>query len=211
MVKNKYEQLYNPPVIEYYGGKTLRYLIPALGMRLDKLLIVVREVKLSAIDILRYLGLKGIYYAWEECPDKWENEVYVVFNPNRNVIYTSFPLFYKYLNTIPNFTKLYHVNNNLMVVVMKIDDKWSHLKEIVGKSEYSKMGKTYANNYFNNDGVLKKEFHIICKTDEYRKKLETKLNLSEDFLLDMELDSLFDIHKETFSLTKLGIEFKKDL
>lgn len=210
LIKNQYEEVYNfTPIIPYYEGKTMRYLIPVLGMRTDKLSIVVNNIHLSAIDILRYIGLRGIYFAWVECPDNWENEVYMLFNPKRDVIYTSFPKFYDYLRTIPNFLKLYHVNNNVIVIAMAIDKKWENAKEIVKKGQYSKLGKTYANSYFNINGNLKKEFHIICRTDDYRRKLEIDLGLEENYLLGLELDDAFDIEKETLNLQKLQIEFKK--
>lgn len=209
LVKNQYEELYDYPVIPYYEGKTMRYLIPVLGMRIDKLLLVINNIHFSAIDILRYIGLKGIYYSWNECPDKWENEVYMVFNPKRTIMYTSFPTFYNYLKTIPNFLKLYHVSNNFIVVTIKIDKKWQHTKEIVKSGKYSELGKVYANTYFNVNGTLKKEFHVICKTEEYRRKLEIELGLCENYLLGMELDDVFDIEKETLNLQKLNIEYKK--
>lgn len=209
LIKNQHEELYTYPQIDYYEGKTMRYLIPIIGMRIDKLMLIINNIHFSAIDILRYIGLKGVYYSWKQCPDKHENEVYIVFNPKRTIMYTSFPKFYNYLKTIPNFLKLYHVNNNLIVVAMKIDDKWSHCKEVVSKGEYSKLGKVYANTYFNVSGTLKKEFHIICKTDEYRRKMEIELGLPEDYLLGMELDDIFDIEKETLDLQKLNIEFKQ--
>ena len=208
LVKNQYEELYSYPQIDYYEGKTMRYLIPILGMRLDKLLLVINNIHFSAIDILRYIGLKGIYYSWKQCPDKHVSEVYMVFCPKRNIMYTSFPVFYKYLKTIPNFIKLYHVNNNFIVVAIRTDEKWGDIKSIVSKGEYSKLGKVYANTFFNNNGKLSKEFHIICKTDDYRRKLEIELGLQEDFLLGMELDDIFNIEKETLDLQKLNIEFK---
>lgn len=208
LVKNQYEELYVYPQIDYYESKTMRYLIPILGMRLDKLLLIINNIHFSAIDILRYIGLKGIYYSWKECPDKYENEVYMVFCPKRNIMYTSFPLFYKYLRTISNFIRLYHVNNNFIVVAMRVDEKWKDAKSIVSKGEYSKLGKVYANTFFNNNGKLSKEFHIICKTDEYRRKMEIELGLPENYLVGMELDDIFDIEKETLNLQKLNIEFK---
>lgn len=209
LVKNQYEELYTYPQIDYYEGKTMRYLLPALGMRIDKLLLVINNIHFSAIDILRYIGLKGIYYSWEECPDKWENEVYMVFNPKRAIIYTSFPLFYNYIKKTNNFLNLYHVNNNFIIIVLKIDEKWKHAKNVIKEGKYSKLGKVYANNFFNVNGTLKKEFHIICKTDDYRRKIEIELGLDEDYLLGDELDEAFDIQKETLNLQKLNIEYKR--
>lgn len=209
IVKNQYEELYVYPEIAYYEGKTMRYLLPVIGMRIDKLLLIINNIHFSAIDILRYIGLKGIYYSWKECPDKLENEVYIVFSPKRGIMYSSFPTFYNYLKTLPNFINLYHVNNNLIVVAIKIDERWKHAKEIISKGRYSELGKVYANNFFNNSGNLKKEFHIICKTDDYRRKLELDLGLQEDYLLGMELDDMFDIEKETLDLQKLNIEYKR--
>ena len=208
LVKNQYEELYTYPQIDYYEGKTMRYLIPIIGMKIDKLMVIIKNVNFSAIDILRYVGLKGIYYSWKDCPDKYENEVYMVFCPKRNIMYSSFSLFYRYLRTIPNFVKLYHVNNNFIVVVMRLDEKWVNAKNTVSKGQYSKLGKVYANTFFNNNGKLSKEFHIICKTDDYRRKIEIELGLQEDFLLGRELDDIFDIEKETLNLQKLNIEFK---
>ena len=208
LVKNQYEELYTYPQIDYYEGKTMRYLIPIIGMKIDKLMVIIKNVNFSAIDILRYVGLKGIYYSWKDCPDKYENEVYMVFCPKRNIMYSSFSLFYRYLRTIPNFVKLYHVNNNFIVVVMRLDEKWVNAKNTVSKGQYSKLGKVYANTFFNNNGKLTKEFHIICQTDDYRRKLEIELGLHEDFLSGMELDDIFDIEKETLDLQKLNIEFK---
>ena len=209
IVKNKHEQLFEYPQMSYYEGKTLRYLIPVVGMRLDKLMLIVQNIHFSAIDILRYIGLRGIYIKWDECPDRWENEVYMVFNPKREILYSHFSTFCKYLKVIPNFIKLYHVNNNLIVVSMRIDEKWKNCKEVVMTGKYSELGKTYANTFFNNGGKLKKEFHIICKTDEYRRKLEIELGLPEDYLVGMELDDFFDIEKETLNLQKLNIQYKK--
>ena len=207
LLKNKHEELFTYPEVPYYEGKTMRYLLPVLGMRGDRLLIVINNVNFSAIDILRYVGLKGIYYSWKQCPDKLTNEVYMLFAPKKKIVYTSFPVFYNYLRTIPNFIRLYHINNGVMVIAMRVDEKWAYSKEVLKTSKYSELGKKYASTFFNDGKILKKEYHIICKTDNYRRKLELDLGLPEDYLLGMELDDLFNIDKETLDLQKLNIEF----
>jgi hypothetical protein len=87
---------------------------------------------------------------------------------------------------------------------MRIDEKWKNCKEVVMTGKYSELGKTYANTFFNNGGKLKKEFHIICKTDEYRRKLEIELGLPEDYLVGMELDDFFDIESESWEKANLS-------
>jgi len=196
------------PDVPYKDNKTIRYLLPTLGMRLDKLSIILDNVHLKAIDILRYLGLKGVYHSWKDCPDKWENEVYMVFVPKDKILYTNFYSFYEYLKTLNNFVGMYHVTNNFIVLVMKIDSKYQFAKDVVASGLYSKLGKTYANIFFNNNGKLTKEFHIICQTDEYRRKIELELGLPEGHLIGCELDEFFNPENEVLDLEKLNIKFK---
>lgn len=207
ITKNIHERSFQYPDLVYHDNKTIRYLLPTLGMRVDKLHAVVNNVNLSSIDILRLLGLRGVYCSWVQCPDKLKNEVYMLFCPKKDALYTSFPVFYKYVSAVPNFIKLYHVNNNLMVIAMTIDAKWHSAKETIATSKYSKLGKNYANAFFNNNGKLSKEFHIICRTEEYRRKLEIELNLPEDHLINVELDEFFYLEKEVLDLQKLNIKF----
>lgn len=206
--KNKYETLYEYPNIPYWEGKTMRYLLPTLGMRSNRLLAI--KTIISGRDVLRALGLKGVYYQWLECPDNWNNEVYMLFCPSKDVIYTIFSQLYDYLRELPNFVKLYHINNGVIIIVMKIDQKWEGAKSIIKSGKYSNLGKVYANNFFNNNGILGREFHIICKTEEYRRKMEIELGLEENYLLGDELDEMFDIEKETLNLQKLKIEYRND-
>jgi hypothetical protein len=209
ILKNRFEEIYQYPNLDYFENKTVKYLLPTLGMRVNKLQTVVINKHFSAIDILRLLGLRGLYCYWKECPDKYNYELYMLFNPEKNTLYGNFSSLYSYLQTLPNFVKLYHANNNLIVIALRIDPKWQDAKQIIQTSKYSDLGKEFANHFFNNNGKLSKQFHIICKTDDYRRKLEIELGLQEDFLKGMELDSLFELEKETLDLEKLNIKFKQ--
>lgn len=170
------------------NNKTEKYLLSAVGMKLERLQRVVGNRYFTALKILQMYGYQGCYSYWwrrEYNPE----EIYIYFSPSDDVVYSTFRTLVKYFQGLTTFVKICIPKRNTVIVVLTLEKKWRHCKELVLAGKYSKLGKAYAVDFFGTDPP-KLQYHLILKTDAGRKYLENRIGEFD------ELDEYEDIPKK---------------
>lgn len=194
MKKNRHYELMFPKVIPRMSNCTELFILPALGWNLSNMKLVLDKKTYSSEDLLKLMGYKSCYLEAIDAPDKFDREIYIIFQPNKYCISTHFPKFFSYLKEMSTFLSIYCVDIQTFVVVLQIDDKWKDLnvKRIVKAGKYSLLGLKYAGHYF---GYNETPYQVIMKTPERKLKLEQELGIELDN--KYELFSKPDLEKET--------------
>lgn len=124
----------------------------------------------------------------------------MVFNPDKEA-YKRFHQFYDLYKTYPNFIRDYVIDQNLIVLVFKIKDKWTGTLKAFKDSKYSEMSKEFAELHKKLDlstgkVYMSKEYYVIHRHKDLRQKMEEDLGVKIEESWEL-LDPL-DLDKEIF-------------
>lgn len=161
-------------VLKKKRNKTTLFMLPALNLSAEK----------TGIELLEHFGFVNCYIEHKDSPFKGEDYVYLVFNPSKNAM-KEFYKFFEVYKSYQNFIGDYVVDNNIIVVVFKVKDKWKNTYKEFKSSNYSKMSKEYAELFKRPDLATGKvftslEYFIITKHKDYKAHLEKYLDVQID-------------------------------
>lgn len=171
-------------------NKTTTFMLPAIHLNADK----------TSFKLLKYFGLINCYLKHKQGIDTNPQYLYLVFNPSMEAL-KNFNKFYEIYKQYPNFVRDYIVDQNVIVLVFKVKDKWLPTLEEFRKSKYSRMSKEYAELLKHKDipsgkMTVMKEYYIIHRHQELRSKMEKELEVKIDE--SWELADPLDMDKEEF-------------
>ena len=191
MIHNTQSKTINRPNL--FGtkvNKTTLFMLPALNLSHEK----------TGYKLLKYFGLVNCYISHKQSLVEYPDSVSMVFNPSRTAL-QKFGSFYEIYRTYPNFVTDYVVDQNLVVLVFKVKDKWKESYKRFKESQYSKMSKDYAELFKIPDLAtgrvhIGREYHIINRTKDLREHMESELGVHIDD--QWELMDPLDLDKEIF-------------
>lgn len=175
MTKNEHTKSFSRPSLSKgVENKTTLFMLPALNLSMDK----------TNYELLRYFGFVNCFIDHKQGLVKAQDALYLVFNPSRAAL-QDFSKFFDIYKTYPNFVDDYIVDQNLIVIVFRIKEKWRESYSAFRASRYSKMSREYAELFRRKDLATGKvysgkPFFIIHKHEEYRTYLEKDLGVSID-------------------------------
>ena len=108
-------------------------MLPALGLQSEK----------TGYKLLKYFGFINCYLDHKDGPEDCATCLYLVFNPPADA-FKKFPEFYQVYKAYPNFVSDYVLDDQLIVLVFKVRDKWKETLNAFKRSKYSQMSKEYA-------------------------------------------------------------------
>lgn len=192
MTKNEHTKSFSRPSLgKGVENKTTLFMLPALNLSMDK----------TNYELLRYFGFVNCFIDHKQGLVKAQDALYMVFNPSRAAL-QDFSKFFDIYKTYPNFVDDYIVDQNLIVVIFRVKEKWRESYSAFKASRYSKMSKEYAELFKRPDLATGKvrtarEYFIIHRHEEYRLHLEDKLGI--DFHIDKNAELLDPLdEKEIF-------------
>jgi len=178
------------PNIKASVNKTTAFIIPALDLNTNKL----------NYKLLEMFGFVNCYLWVKNSPYKNDSYVYLVFNPTKEGL-ANFYRLYSIYRTYNNFVADYMLDYNLIVVVLKVKEKWKHTYEMFKQSKYSQMSKEYADLFktvtLSGKVTVGYQYLIIHKHKEYKEHLEKELDVHIDS--SAELMDRLDPEKEIFN------------
>lgn len=139
---------------------------------------------------------------------QYKNAVYLLFKPDDFDVFRSF-LDREYERT-KNVLDDYDYEDGFVVVVYKLDKKWSDDFLLIREGKYSQTSKEFQNQFPKVIKIIKKGLHrdeislqyrIFQKTSDLREYWETRLDM--EFTEDMELWEGFDERLEILDLDKI--------
>lgn len=191
MIKNEESRvLLRPNLADTPVNKTTLFMLPSLNLNKEK----------TSYRLLKYFGLVNCYIRHKQGPIQDPDTVCMVFNPTKDSM-ERFANFYEIYKTYPSFVTDYTVDQNLIVLVFKVQPRWQESYEKFKLSKYSKMSKEYAEMFKIPDLItgrvrVANEYHIIHKSKELRLQMEEDLGVKIDE--SWELASPLDLEKEEF-------------
>ena len=168
-------------------------MLPSVNFNKDKI----------SFKLLKYFGFVNCYLDYKQSLESNPDFIYIVFNPDKEAI-RRFRDFYDLYRVLPNFVTDYPIDNNLIVLVFRIRDKWKDTLQAFKESRYSAMSKEYAELFKRPDLAtgrvqVGREYHVIHRSKELRAHMEEELNAR--ISPDAELMSPLDMEKEVFDYT----------
>ena len=171
MTKNEQSRVVRRPNLRTLPlNKTTLFMLPSVNFNKDKI----------SFKLLKYFGFINCYLDYKQSLETSPDFVYLVFNPDKEAI-RRFRDFYDLYKNLPNFINDYVIDNNLIVVVFKVRDKWKDTLNAFRHSRYSSMSKEYAELFKRPDLATGRvytgrEYHIIHRSKELREHMEKELN-----------------------------------
>ncbi len=200
MTKNEHTRSFSRPNLDKREkNKTTLFMLPALNLSMEK----------TSFELLRYFGFVNCFIDHKQGFIKPPDAVYVVFNPSTEAL-KDFSKFFELYKTYPTFVDDYIVDQNLIVVVFKVKEKWRATYREFKQSRYSAMSKEYAELFKRPDAATGKthiatEYFIIHRHKDYRVYLEEKLGLDTIHIEESaELMDPLNMAKEIFDYEPAG-------
>jgi hypothetical protein len=159
-----------PNLIGLPQNRTTQFMLPALGLQSEK----------TGYKLLKYFGFINCYLDHKDGPEDCATCLYLVFNPPADA-FKKFPEFYQVYKAYPNFVSDYVLDDQLIVLVFKVRDKWKETLNAFKRSKYSQMSKEYAEMFkrptMAGTVVVSDEYYIIHKNKDYKQQLEEQLSI----------------------------------
>lgn len=174
-------------------NKTTTYLLPTLDVEhLSKYLLNKYQF------INAYISCEDLDY--KQC-------LYLLFNPSKSRL-EKWAEFYALYSKENGYITCFDLDKNVVVVVIKIKEKYKNFPRWMMKGKYSWLGKEYANFFIDrrkHPPTKYKPWYTINRDEEYKKKLCEFLDIDEEDV--WELDDLPDVSEERLNWNKIKEQY----
>jgi len=170
------------------NNRTTLFMMPSLCLSPSKYMKIDIRRWNSAFEVFLFFGFQDIYLRDRGYMEKYdENNLIMLFTPSLDA-FKKWDRFRDVYLTEPGYVLEYDLDVLAICIEFAIHPKYKGLKEIFERGEYSKMLPIAKREYFvNNQGEKSREYSIVTKSSELRRKIETELDVILDD--DAELDS----------------------